>query len=272
MRCTRVEKFLPLYVAGDLAGRRAERHVARHLSACERCRALSEEYDANRDFVRDAAETLPPDFDGAFYAEIRRSVLDEITRERTRLAPPPTRVGFASLLNARFAYAAMLALIVAAVAALSLHSYVGRKSEIASVNDEHRGTPAATPVSKITTTSRDARSVDPGEKNLAETVNAGSRQLAKPPSLKRHINNANAQNATGRSLNLANSAPVHARRNPLAPPVAAPGERKEEIATSSNGVTNAAPEVSRIEIQTSDPNIRIIWLSPKPDAVTEPLK
>ena len=35
--------------------------------------------------------------------------------------------------------------------------------------------------------------------------------------------------------------------------------------------TAAQPEVSRIEIQTSDPNIRIIWLSPKIEAA-QPLK
>lgn len=73
-----------------------------------------------------AATTLPPDFDGAFYEGIRRGVLAEI--ERPRLAPPPP-ARFASFFNARFAYAASLAFVIAAVAALSLHSYVGRKSE-----------------------------------------------------------------------------------------------------------------------------------------------
>lgn len=273
MRCTRVEKFLPLYVAGDLAGRRAERHVAQHLATCERCREMAEEYDASRDLVRDAA-TLPPDFDGAFYAEIRRSVLDEITRERTRLAPPPASNVFASLFNARFVYAASLVLIVAAVAALSLYNYVERKSEIATANRERTETPEATPVPTGTTASNDGGSVDPGEKTVEETKSGGSRQTAKSLFLKRRPNSGgNAQNETQRSLNLANNAPVHVKRNPRAPVVAAPDEHTAEIATiNSGGATDAAPEVSRIEIQTSDPNIRIIWLSPRPDAVTEPLK
>jgi hypothetical protein len=272
MRCTRVEKFLPLYVAGDLAGRRAERHVARHLATCESCRGLAEEYDASRDLVRDAA-TLPPDFDGAFYAEIRRSVLAEITRERTRLAPPPASNVFASLFNARFAYAASLILLFATVAALSLYSYIGRKSEIATANRERIGTPEATPVPTRTTASNDGRSVAPVEATVAEAKNGGSRQTAKPLSLKRRANSGNAQNETQRSLNPVNNAPVHAKRNPRAPVVAAPDEHTAEIAISNSGsATTAAPEVSRIEIQTSDPNIRIIWLSPRPDAVTEPLK
>ena len=283
MRCTRVEKFLPLYVAGDLAGRRAERHVARHLATCERCRALSDEYDASRDLVRDAA-ALPPDFDGAFYAELRRSVLAEIKREPGRLAPPPTLAGFASLFNTRFAYAASLVLIVAAVAVLQ--SYVGRKSEdvvrpsqemIAGGNSDHTGTPAATPVSTLKTAGSGGRAVAPFVKNVAGTSSGESGHVAKLPTLKRRANGSNggsAQNEPQRSVNFANNAPVRARRNPLAPVDAAPGERKEEIA-SGNGSGSAptvAPEVSRIEIQTSDPNIRIIWLSPKPDAATEPLK
>ena len=277
MRCTRVEKFLPLYIAGDLAGRRAERHVAQHLATCESCRGLAEEYDASRNLVRDAA-TLPPDFDGAFYAEIRRSVLDQIEREHTRLAPPPTFAGFASLFNTRFAYAASLALIFTTVAALSLHSYVSRKSEIARVNRELTGTPGAMPVSTGTTTSSDGRSVDPIEKTVAEAASKESRQTAKPPSLKRRANRSgNAQNETQRSVTLtAKHAPSHAQRDSRAPVVAAPDEHTTEIASSndngSGGATIDAPEVSRIEIQTSDPNIRIIWLSPKPDAVTEPLK
>ncbi|HEV7906440.1 MAG TPA: zf-HC2 domain-containing protein [Pyrinomonadaceae bacterium] len=279
MRCTRVEKFLPLYVAGDLAGRRAERHVARHLATCERCRGLAEEYDASRDFVRAAAGTLPPDFDDAFYAGIRRSVLAEIKREHTRLAPPsPTFAGFASLFNPRFAYAASVALLLIAIAALSLQSYVGRKSEIAGATGGHTGTPAATTVSIKTTARGDGRTVAPVEKTLAATASKESRQTAKPLSLKRRAGGSgNAQDETQRSLNFANNAPVRARRNPLAPSVAAPGEHTEQIASSGgssgDGTTNAAPEVSRIEIQTSDPNIRIIWLSPGPDAdAAQPLK
>jgi hypothetical protein len=275
MRCTRVEKFLPLYVAGDLAGRRAERHIARHLATCERCRGLAEEYDASRDFARAAAATLPPDFDGAFYAELRRSVLSEITRERTRLAPPHTFAGFASLFNPRFAYAASVALLLVAVAALSLHSYVNRKSDIAKVTDERNVTPAATPVSTKPTASSDRRTVAPVEKTVAENTGAGSRQPPKPlPSKRRADGSSDAQNETRRSPNVANNAPAYARRNPLAPVVAARDERTEQVESSnSGGAETAAPEVSRIEIQTSDPNIRIIWLSPRPDAdVAQPLK
>jgi hypothetical protein len=274
MRCTRVEKFLPLYVAGDLAGRRAGRRVTNHLATCERCRGAAEEYEASRNLLRVAA-TLPPDFDGAFYEELRRSVLTEIKREHTRLAPPAR---IASLFNARFAYAASLAFLLAVVAALSLHSYVGRtsvdtappqKHMIADTNHERSGTTEATPVS---TQAKEGgrQTLSPLVETTRENKKHGS-QVAQLSSSQRRANNGRAQNETQRSVNSLKHTASYAKRNPLAPVVAATAENKEQIA-SINVATDAVPEVSRIEIQTADPNIRIIWLSPKPDATEQPLK
>jgi hypothetical protein len=277
MRCTRVEKFLPLHIAGDLAGRRTERRVANHLATCGSCRAVAAEYAASRNLVR-AAATLPPDFDGAFYEELRRSVLDEIRRGRTRLAPP-TSAGFASLFNARFAYAASLAFVVAAFAALSLHSYIGRESLdvarpdlIANANRECIGTPAVTPAPFSTQAKGDGRqTLSLASETTRETKNAGERS-AKSSSPPRRVKHGNAQNATGRSVDLTKHAPDHVQRNSLAPTIAATTANAAESARSS-GETEAAHEVSRIEMQTSDPNIRIIWLSPKPDdATAQPLQ
>jgi hypothetical protein len=280
MRCTRVEKFLPLYVAGDLAGRRTERRVTDHLATCESCRTQAAEYEASRDLVRDAA-TLPPDFDGAFYAELRSSVLAEIKRDRTRLAPPAHAArfaGFASLFNTRFAYAASL--VIVAVAALSLYSYTGQKSEdaahpqnmIANANGARTGIPTTTATPVSTQAEEDGRQpLSSHDETARGNKNRGS-QAAESSSLPRRRHDGNAQNETHRSVQLAKRTPVHARRTPRTPFVV-PDEFKEQIARSSVGsATDVAPEVSRIEIQTSDPNIRIIWLSPKPeDAVAQPL-
>jgi hypothetical protein len=277
MRCTRAEKFLPLYVAGDLAGRRAERLVVNHLAACERCRGLAAEFETSRNLVR--AATLPPEFDGAFYEEIRRSVLAEIERERPRLAPP-TSARFASLFNARFAYAAAMVFVIAAVAALSLYSYVGRKSEedthsnmLANANRQRNETPATTPAPVSTQAKEDARQTSSPVDETAWPTKRRESQAAKSPSEKRRANNGHEENATQQSVKVLHREPSYAKRNPLAPSVGATDPTSAgEIASRSDGETDAAPEVSRIEIQTSDPNIRIIWLSPKPDAVAQPLK
>jgi hypothetical protein len=286
MRCTRVEKFLPLYVAGDLAGHRAERRVANHLATCERCSDAATEYDASRDLVR--AATLPPDFDAAFYEEIRRTVLAEITRGRTRLAPPASH-GFASLFNARFAYAASLALVVAALAALSLQGYIGRKSEealrphvIANVNRESDGTAAATST-PVSNQARDGvRQSSSPVRMTAREANQRRAQAAKSSSMQRRADGGDAQNERPRSVNLAKHAPVTGllyqdpARKSLSPRVGVAWDLSGSDTTSlrrHSPATDDAPEVSRIEIQTADPNIRIIWLSPKPDdAVAQPLK
>jgi hypothetical protein len=279
MRCTRVEKLLPLHVAGDLDGRRA-RAVANHLATCEACRRTASDYDASRDLLR--AATLPPDFDGAFYEEIRSSVLDRIRRDRT-LAPPPSSI-FASLFNARFAYAASLAFVIIA-ATLALYSYTRRTSDDgardkmiaganrADVNRERDAQPTAT-----TETARAARGSEPQTSStmkeaVKETIDEGSRLASKSsPRGQRSLRNG-AQDGERPSFALTRHTPSGVKRNPLAPSVARTiRPKKEELAARSETTAEAAqPEVSRIEIQTSDPNIRIIWLASKAEAA-EPLR
>lgn len=289
MRCTSVEKFLPLYVAGDLAGQRAERRVTNHLATCERCRGLATGYEASRNLVRDAA-TLPPDFDGAFYEELRSSVLAEIRRGGTRLAPPAPRAVFAAFFNARFAYAASLAFLIATLAALSLQSYKGRKfaddtrqNTLADANRERTVTPQATATPLPTgATSGERQTLSPINDRTREDENKGSQLANLPSSPKRRAKEDNVRNEAQRSVNLAEHTPSRAQQNPLAPIIAPPPQNTAVNATANaqeiargggdGGGATDAPEVSRIEMQTSDPNIRIIWLSPRPDAVVQPLK
>ncbi|HEY1404130.1 MAG TPA: zf-HC2 domain-containing protein [Pyrinomonadaceae bacterium] len=256
MKCTRVEKFLPLHVADDLTSRR-RRAIENHLAACEKCRLVADEYHASRELFR--AATLSPDFDGAFYEEIRTSVLAQIRRDRT-LAPPSR---FSGIFNARLAYAASLAVIVIA-AALALHSYTRRTSQegaprnmMANVNGEH---PATRPAAVTPQTIRPGGS----ERQPARKVNEparptmhAERRMAKSPLPKPDAALENARTGARRASNMPSRTPSNAGRNPPAPTIAA---------------TNAPPEFSRIEIQTSDPNIRIIWLSSGTEDTARPLK
>jgi hypothetical protein len=280
MKCTRVEKFLPLYAAGDLTGRRRERAVEQHLAACAPCRRAAAEYQASRELFRAAA--LSPDFDGAFYEELRSSVLARIKRDRT-LAPPS---GFSKLFAARFAYAASLALLLL-VAALALHSYTRRTPEddarqkmIAAANRERPATAATIETPAETRTQSDVRpTTRPFEESARRTTNRSERRASKSSLSEPGGNIESARNGSLPSLNTTPRTPSTARRNPLAPTVAAivATTRKNagEMAATRGGVdgaTAAQPEVSRIEIQTSDPNIRIIWLSPQTGDTARPLK
>jgi len=273
MKCTRVEKFLPLYIANDLTGRRRTRAVENHLAACERCRRAADEYRASREMFRMAAPV--PDFDGAFYEEIRNSVLARVACDRT-LAPPG---GFSRLFDMRLAYAASLALLFI-VAALSLHSYTRRAPEegaaqkmIANANRERPATPATVKTPPAIRPNDDDRPTPrPAVEPARETTGTGRRASKSSPQVPRE----NIERAVNKATTGApdeRRAPLHDRRNPPAPIVVATAQANVvEMAAAVGGETYAQPEVSRIEIQTSDPNIRIIWLSPVAEDTARPLK
>ncbi|MDQ1590081.1 MAG: hypothetical protein QOG71_708 [Pyrinomonadaceae bacterium] len=288
MKCTRVEKFLPLHVADDLKGRRRARAVERHLAACDRCRHAADEYRASRELLH--AATLPEEFDDAFYEEIRSNVLARITHDRrTRLAPPASRRAPA-LFAARYAYAASLALLCVAAA---LHSYTRRASEddirqrmIATVNDE-RPTPTAAMIKTPTAIKTPQATRPDGDdqttlprplKEFARvTVNTGKR-AGKSSLPKSDAKVETARNGSSPGLHMTSRAPSTTVRNLPATMVAAAAAQANAEASAATGASNsseqttAAPEVSRIEIQTSDPNIRIIWLSPIAEETARPLK
>ncbi|HKP72286.1 MAG TPA: zf-HC2 domain-containing protein [Pyrinomonadaceae bacterium] len=250
MRCTRAEKLIPLHVAGDLNEGRA-RAVATHLATCAACRGVAGEYGASREMVR--AASAPPEFDEAFYEQMRAGVLAQIKRDRTP-APPPR--SFASLFNTRLAYAAALAVLVIA-GALSLRNFSRRTTGddaqqpavVAVVNNNRAPAPTETPtIPKLT-----------GRESLNVTT----------PRVERRERAERTQRATRRSPAQARQTPPHVEQNLVASTNAA--TRRVVGQEIAGGEASAKPEVSRIEIQTSDPNIRIIWLAAKTDA-PEPLK
>lgn len=271
MKCTRVEKFLPLHVAGDLAERRA-RAVENHLAACAKCRLTAGEHRASRDMF--CAATLSPDFDGAFYEEIRNSVLARIRRDHT-LAPPSR---FSRLFDARLAYAASLSLLVIA-AALALHSYPRRTSEggarermIAAVESERPPASPATRENPQTTAPGDdgRTSSRPSHERVKTSGERRANRLSPP---RPGANIEKARKALPPGLNTTSRTPSTARQHPHALNVAATERaHAQEINAGDGGANNASPEVSRIEIQTSDPAIRIIWLSPRAEDPARPLK
>jgi len=271
MRCTRVKKFLPLQVAGDLRGHR-DRAVTKHLTTCAACRHAAVEYDASRQLLRAGAESLPAEFDSAFYEGIRNSVLAQIKGGRTP-APPPF-AAFSSFFNGRLAYAAMLALIVTA-AALSLHNYTrrtneeaGRQKMIVNVNSQLIETPAPAATSTV------ARRVHQDRQTPQASVDlTGGARVAKSSLAKQHTRIERSRSGAQPSLRLARNTPLLKKRNPLAPDGIRQATNPQELATGGTGgtATTALTEVSRIEIQTSDPNIRIIWLAPGIDSAP-PLK
>jgi hypothetical protein len=261
MNCKRAAEFLPLYAAGDLDAARAD-EVASHVGACGDCRRLADEFRESRALLCEAFET--PEFGAEFYSGIRSSVLEQITRERE----PSTPSFVAALFGRRAAYATTFAVALFALA-LALQHFRGGVRE--------------TP-----------REFAQGQQH----VNAQKQELRREPEAPPQLN-ANQNEPTPKQTYAA----VSPRREPtrrdateqrreLMPKTAARDDGSAQVARvtpssaggargagesapTANGVAStpsasAAPEVSRIEIQTADPNIRIIWLAPRESEAPDP--
>ncbi|HEX8068678.1 MAG TPA: zf-HC2 domain-containing protein [Pyrinomonadaceae bacterium] len=293
--CTRALELLPLHAAGDLRTDAAQR-VAQHLAACARCRAEADAYAASRAWLTEGAQVL---FEDEFYDGLRAEVLRQIARDQ-RPAPPQRAPLFAPLFapTGRRAPAYVLAsvalvVLVGAVVWLARARHDGTTPQ--SVAEVNEPTPAAVPASPgVTPQTPSPTQIKPDDNQndprtgvvatadqLAQRQRASSRPFIKPERVLANTprprgaaaDNANAASAANVSAANASNAAVVAAGNTTA---ASAGN--SSVAARAPGAQDATPpaprvEIARIEFQTADPNIRIIWLAPAPDAAdarTEP--
>jgi len=243
-------------MTNDLTRRQA-RFVTAHAEACESCRQLIAEYRASQSWLQ---ETARVEFAENFYAEIRSAVLSqiELQRPRTRRFPPPA-LFFAPQLNRPLAFAASVALLC--LFAMLAYQFVFRRdadqSHKQAIRHEQHSLPPsaprqATPPAELKEVARDPQ---PSHSSLTNT--------------RKRSEFASRQSRT-------QSRPSTANRRLPPSPALVPQERDEQTQTASTGLRPAQPpasgaqttpaeEISRIEIQTADPNIRIIWLTPRAD-------
>jgi len=105
MNCTQIEKLLPLYAGHDVSGRR-EQLLAAHLQSCTACSSIAAEYRETRDLMPDFT---PPFFSEETYAEIRKGVWEQIETE-SRM--PTLFEGMAAWFQPRFIVTAAAALLI----------------------------------------------------------------------------------------------------------------------------------------------------------------
>ena len=90
MKCSRVQKLLPLYAGGDLTHHQADA-VAEHLAQCETCRREADGYAAAVQALRQAGAEQPPNADWNECWQAVQPHLGETNVERRVLAfPRPT--------------------------------------------------------------------------------------------------------------------------------------------------------------------------------------
>lgn len=235
--CKRVARLLPLQIAGDLEGSR-ERSVLRHLATCEDCRRLADDFAESRGLLGEACRL--PEFNSVFYSEIRNSVLAEIARQGRSTTP-----GF----QRRWLWATALAALVITFGVLL--TYVNRADNTAV---------ASLPPVEIEQVFSEKFAPTPAPSKDGTSLVAGAGQ---------HKQVARSKAAVEK---------MQDRHAPLAEAMASvnvPGPTAADAATAlaASTVSRPAPvsasHVSRIEIQTSNPNIRIIWLTAQAPAPAE---
>ena len=235
MNCRCIAQLLPLYVEGDLKSWLATQ-IASHVEWCGRCNWLADEFKESQSWLRSHEA---PVFDEAFVGDLKRSVLKQV-------AEPGARVSLFSSWIAPWNRRQMLALaatFLLVVGMLTLYFYQSQARSNSNV------------VSRVSvsedTTQKEERPAP--AKESATGADSKPKRLAvkRPRSFKAHITDAAIA-----SYNLEVPAPrtdegVVSQANSI------------EQVNSSADVPADSREMLRIEIQTSDPNIRIIWFAPK---------
>ncbi len=247
VNCRKIEKLLPLYLDGDLPDETSERGVFSHLRACNGCRKLADEYRLSQSWLR---LHTPPEVDNVYYDQIRAAVLEDIARDRKTKWSIFTPVNVPSLYR-QLIFAASLALLVFS-GALALYLHDNRLE-----NDDPQNLTAAiladNPDNVLTAGWK--KRIYEDEKPTPESARAAAAKEAKPAFNRRRMSVARWRKTL--------------KRRPESNAVFDPGNERDN--SSATTVASLQPAVIsgassqqplRIEIQTGDPNIRIIWLSP----------
>lgn len=238
MNCTRAKKLLPLYAAGDLEGR-PERAVSAHLAACGECRRLAAEFERGRGWFGGAAAEFEPEFEEEFFEDLRSAVRREIAREGQQSEP---RSAFALLPGWKLLIAAAALLLLLVGSLLTYRSFDRRRPSGA--QDKQFVRDWAGKPGRPTSPDEVATRPDHPRPTRPQTRHQRAR-IARPPEPERSVDGLSAR-ATRPEL------------------VAAPDEGEHAAPPDSA----ESPEPLRIEIQTADPNIRIIWFAPKETTAT----
>jgi len=243
MSCKRIEEMIPLYVEGDLEADRAE-VVSAHLKSCAACSRLAGGFDESQEWLR---SYTPPAFDSTFFDGLRNGVLARIEDEKARPS-------FFQLMAARWRWDAALAaaLLLVVLSGLAFYTY-------------QRGLRAPGGLAGVPS-EPDA----PAPQKTPQHTDLEPQRIARPESQRRH---RTLRDAVAEAILPAQPESMIGLPPDLGIPLSN-DSGFEGIALSQDdpdqGETEplvkvgspASESMTRIEIQTSDPTIRIIWFAP----------
>ena len=237
MNCRRIEELIPLYVEGDLDTDKAGA-VASHTLTCAGCGKLVAEYEESQRWLR---SYTPPRFDDALLDDMKLSVLREINGRKTRAT-------FLNRLAERWSPRLVLAtsaaflIIFAALAFYVYQNKSGVGNDMATGGKQENQAPETPPGPEIAPGVEAAKSAPRASfiRRPRRRLPSGAHRETVAGSLKKRELLVERPGLKGVQQAMA-------------------GETKDTL-TSEQATS---PGVLRIEIQTSDPSIRIIWFSLK---------
>ena len=256
MNCNLVEKLLPLYVGHDLEEERAGLITA-HLRLCSQCARSAREYRETNQLLQ---QFEPPQFSEATYLAVRNSVLREIERETT----VTTLLKFVTRpFQPRLMWAVSTALLLAVC--LFAYYFIANRTS-GHLNEqrltENRG-------GREQNTRNQKTNAGPQRADPTGTAGVPPASATRSPksgsNLVTHNEAAAAPPALATSsrkprLNLTAQTVWHSRRAGEMPAVPAKSDQYSP-AEPTRATRDSSDKTLRLEIQTSDPNVRIIWFS-----------
>jgi len=228
MNCRQIEKYLPLYAGHDLSGSR-EQLIAAHLQSCGACTEALADFQNAREIMQTFAV---PSFSDEVYADIRKSVWRQIESESRPTLFAAVAAWFQPRLAWTVAAAMLVTLSVVSVYVLA-QKFTVRPKVIAGVSN--LGLPSQP---------------DSGE-------NSGSN--SPKPERRRRPRQADVPNRQQRPVRTeAPDRSIAARA--YSPDVQVPKVESSSPIIGADNVDLGSGSV-RMELQTKDPNIRIIWFT-----------
>lgn len=242
MNCDRAETLLPLLRSGDLKKKETE-ELARHLNECETCRESARDYELLFSWIR---STDKPSFDDQLFSTIRTNVLKEIGQKQNSRRLLALQLWPS---NAIPALALTLLLVFASVTALVLFTEWLQHNTDVAMNSGEQSTPGHLNTQQLDRTHDVTKSAQKEQPiaALPPTKNVRTRPVRK-------IVNVNTTQAA-RAVRDMRSKGLGEDRFDIQ------DEQTAAILPAESSPMIQSGTASRIEFQTADPNIRIIWLA-----------
>ena len=256
MNCERNERLLSLHAGGDLPDGQAHA-LAAHLQACDACSRLASDFAAGRELL---GLHEPPEFDAAFFDRIRQNVLREIDDA----PPPPAFARLTAILFGRRALALAACVAFLVVVAGSLALYLRERREGAGSGPRQlAGSPLETQT-KTPAPAINSPAIRADERRPKTTATIA----APTPHRRQFVANFPRAPRAKRDARMAEPATPQlpeaaATRDPQMDNAASRGDETEAMSEVAVVAAPAERKMLRIELQTGDPNVRIIWLSPQ---------